>query len=163
MATGHCKHGEFDLEKGCKKCMAEFMAESSGAVESPRITVDEIDDSLKMESEITRTAAIMIAPEKDASVLALYGEGVKLRDYARDRVIAIDADLTPATDDLVLIAKLLKAIKAKEAEYCKPIKEHLDRVQTAFKEFNTPLVEANTLNREKITAYRVWLSIRGKL
>ncbi len=105
-------------------------------------------------------ALVPINPETDTAVLALYAEGVKLRDYAVNRVILVNADLTPATDDLVLIAKLLKAIKAKEAEYTTPLKTLLDKARDAFKAFNAPLEEAKTLNRDKVDAYNTEVNRR---
>ena len=62
---------------------------------------------------------IRVKPEDDPSVVALTGEALKLRDYAVARVIATDADLPGATNDLALMASLKKALTEKKAEYTK--------------------------------------------
>jgi len=102
----------------------------------------------------TVTALIKVNPESDTSVLSLLCEANKLRDYALARVIASDADLSPATEDLSLIAKLKKSLTEKKAEYYKPIKTHLDAVSAAFQSLLTPVEEADKITREKIMAYR---------
>ena len=101
-----------------------------------------------------KTAIVRIAPEKDEKVAVLYNEGIKLRDYAVTRTITCNEDMKPATDDLAIIAKTKKAIEEVRREYVNPIRHHLDAVNTAFKEFTAPLVEADTLNRTKIKDYR---------
>ena len=100
------------------------------------------------------TALINVGAEKDEKVLALYNEGIKLREFALIREIKTNDDLVPATDDLAIIAKLKKAIEEKRREYTDPIRGHLDAVNAAFKEFIEPLTEADTVNRDKIKEYR---------
>lgn len=110
-----------------------------------------------MENEnlaVTDTAIIKISPGRDSAVLALMGEGQKLKEFAVCRVIAKDEDLKPAIDDLSLIAKLKKALNEKKAEYVKPIKAYLDAVNTVFAGIMAPLEEADTITRQKITVYR---------
>ncbi|MFA5672252.1 MAG: hypothetical protein WC922_07345 [Synergistaceae bacterium] len=99
-------------------------------------------------------AVINIAPADDLVVCNLREEIVKLSNYATFRVIKCDEDLTPATDDLALIARLKKAIKEKQDEYVKPIKSHLDKVQFVFKDLLACLDDIDKTNREKIAAYR---------
>ena len=100
------------------------------------------------------TALINISPDKDAAVTALYRESEKLLAFARGRVIATNEDLAPATEDLSLIANLKKAIEGKRKEYISPIREHLDAVNTTFKNFAAPLEEADRITREKIMDFR---------
>jgi hypothetical protein len=100
------------------------------------------------------TAVINVAPESDISVIGLYQESQKLLEYAQSREILSNADLTSATEDLTLIAKLKKAIEDKRKEYVNPIREKLDKVNAAFKEFTEPLTQADGINRGKIVTYR---------
>lgn len=100
------------------------------------------------------TALITISPDKDSKVVALYNEGIKLRDYALVRQIKNNEDLVPATDDLTIIAKTKKAIEEYRRAYTDPIRGHLDAVNAAFKEFTEPLTNADTINRDKIKDYR---------
>ena len=106
---------------------------------------------------VQETALIQVRPDADPRVLALYQEGTKLRDYARARVIASDDDVKTATDDLSVIAGLKKAIEIKRKEYTGPINEHLKSVNAAFGTFTDPLNEADTVNRQKVLAYRAEL------
>ncbi len=107
-----------------------------------------------MENQIVTTAVINISPESDLIVLQLLCEANKLRDYAEKRVIAMDADLKPAVDDLTLIAKVKKALIEKKAEYVKPIKVHLDAFNDTFMTLLTPLEDADHITRSKILSYR---------
>ena len=100
------------------------------------------------------TALITINPDRDIKVVALYNEGLKLRDYALSREIRNDKDMLPATDDLAIIARLKKSIEEKRKEYVDPIRHHLDSVNNAFREFTAPVTEADQVNRDKIKAYR---------
>lgn len=108
---------------------------------------------MTLENLNTTVAVIQINPSSDVAVQSLYTEALKLKEYAVARVILIDADLKPATEDLSIIAGLRKAIEEKRTEYIKPIRTHLDTVNEAFKQFTLPLVEAFTLNNDKVKAY----------
>jgi hypothetical protein len=98
-------------------------------------------------------AVININPYNDMAVINLRHEIVKLSNYAGNRIIKSDTDLTPATDDLVLVSKLKKALKEKQAEYVNPIKEHLDKVQFVFKDLLSCLLDIEIVNKDKIFAY----------
>jgi len=99
-------------------------------------------------------AVIRINPRDNPAIVNLQTEIVNLSNYAAFRTIRCDADLTPATDDLALIAKLKKAIKERQDEYVKPIKAHLDEVQSVFKDLLGCLEDIDKTNRDKIAAYR---------
>ena len=114
---------------------------------------DEVGEPVD-QRQLDTTALIQVRPGADPRVLALYQEGVKLRDYARARVISHDEDVKTATDDLSVIGGLKKAIEERRKEYVGPINEHLKAVNTAFGVFTDPLNEANTVNRDKVLAYR---------
>ncbi len=121
--------------------------------EAHRILQGQIDD-------IASTAVIRIGPERDPAVLKLAEEARSLRDYAIARVIATDVDLTPATQDLSIIAKVKRALAEKKADYLKPIKAHVDAVSAAFASITSPLDEADTITRTKVKDYRAAVEAR---
>ena len=104
--------------------------------------------------QLVTTAVIKIAPGADNAVQSLYEESRKILTYANVRVISRNEDLTPATEDLSLIAKLKKAIEEKRKEYVTPIREKLESVNNSFKVFVAPLEEADRITRDKILAFR---------
>ena len=121
------------------------------------MTYEDYLEALEEDMEATpdsSVAVINIAPADDLAVRDLKEEIIKLSNYATFRVIKCDDDLTPATDDLALIARLKKALKEKQDEYVKPIKAHLDKVQFVFKDLLACLDDIDKTNREKIAAYR---------
>ena len=106
------------------------------------------------EQIVQETALIQVRPDADPRVLALYEESVKLLGYAEARTILSDDDVKVATEDLSVIAGVKKAIEAKRKEYTGPINEHLKATNGAFGTFTEPLTRADTLNRQKVLAYR---------
>ena len=94
-----------------------------------------------------------ILPDANNGVLKLYNEGLRLKAFAEARVIASNADLKPAVDDLGIIAKLKKALAEKRAEYVGPIKSELDAVNKFFASFLEPFDAADKLTRSKVTEY----------
>lgn len=99
------------------------------------------------------TAVVKVAPDQDPRVMALYQEGLSLQKFAQDRVIATAEDLKPATNDLAIIAKTKKAVEEKRTEYVGPIREHLGKVNDAFKRFLAPFEEADRLTRGKVQKF----------
>jgi hypothetical protein len=99
------------------------------------------------------TAIIKVGPEHDPAVLALAGEAKRLRDYAIARILASDADLKPATDDLAIIAKVRKLLTERKSDYLKPIKAHIDAVNAAFNSIMAPLEDADQITRKQVLAY----------
>ena len=99
------------------------------------------------------TAIICIHPELDESVTKFQRELNKVLSYAELRVIKTDADLTPASDDLILIAGLRKSLTAKIDEYVKPIKGHLADAQAVFTPMLDVLKQAEVTNKAKVSAY----------
>ena len=107
-----------------------------------------------MEITNPNTAIIKVNPESDIAVLKLVVEGNLLREYALARTIKTDEDLTPATNDLNLIASTKKALLELKEEYYRPAKTHLDAITQAFKTILTPLEDADRILGSKILAYR---------
>jgi len=99
-------------------------------------------------------AIVKVAPDVDPAVTALRDEAQAIRHYAEKRIITVNADLTSATEDLSLIAKLKKALESKKKEYTQPIKEQLDHVNNAFKIILAPIEEADRITRSKILTFR---------
>ncbi len=104
--------------------------------------------------EFSDTALLKVRPDTDTSVIAMQTEVAGLLKYAESRVIATDADVKMATEDLSLLAKLKKAIADKRRDWLTPIKEKLDAVDVVFKSLSTPLDQADKFTRSKILAYR---------
>ena len=100
------------------------------------------------------TALVRIRPDVDPRVASLYQEGVKLQEYAQARVIQSTSDIEAATDDLTIIAKLKKAIEGKRHEYIGPINDHLKALNEAFKNFVAPILQADSVTRQKVLDYR---------
>ena len=66
---------------------------------------DEVGEPVS-QAELNTGAVIQVRPDADPRVLALYKEGVRLREYAATRIVASDDDVKTATDDLSVIAGL---------------------------------------------------------
>ena len=101
-----------------------------------------------------QTALVQIRPDMDERIVALYQEGLCLRQDAEGRVIQSTEDIKAATDDLTLIARLKKAVEEKRKEYVGPLNDHLKAVNEAFKTFISPLEQADSITRGKILGYR---------
>lgn len=106
------------------------------------------------ETDQESTALVHIAPNTDASVIALYLEAQGLLTYANYRTIATDDDVKLATDDLGIMSRLKKAIEARRREYTVPLNDHLTTINEAFKTFTAPLAEADSTTRAKVLVYR---------
>lgn len=101
------------------------------------------------------TALIKVVPQADESVIALYGQTLKLEEYATAMVIDSDDIIKAATNDLSIISGLKKAIEEKRKEYTQPINSHLKAINEAFKILTEPINNADTITRENILAYRL--------
>ena len=104
---------------------------------------------------MAENSLVLIKPEDDTQIQTFYNEAVKARDYAVARVITTVEDLTPATDDLSLIAKLKKAMEEKRKEYVKPLQDHVKAINDTFKTLMEPIEVADTITREKILAFQL--------
>jgi hypothetical protein len=76
-----------------------------------------------------------------------------LLNFAQGRSITGESDVKAATEDLSILARLKKALKARQTEYTKPVKDHLDNINQAFAAVTVPLEQANKITREKILKY----------
>ena len=98
--------------------------------------------------------AILVQPESDSRVMALFQEGVTLNEYAQALVITSSEDIKATTNDLSIIAGVKKAIEELRQGYVRPLNDHVKDVNATFKDFTQPLIEADATTREKILAYR---------
>ena len=102
----------------------------------------------------TRSVAIVnIAPAQDDAVMGLFRESQALLFHAESRQIKTINDLKLATEDASLISKLKKALEEQRKKYVNPIREKLDSVNMAFKDFMAPLEGADRINREKMVVF----------
>jgi hypothetical protein len=111
--------------------------------------------SANMSQNVPETAAIIqIKPETNPTIIRLKTELGRIRDLALSRTITKDEDLTPATNDLAIIAKFKKTLEDTKSEYLKPLKAHMDDFNAVFNGIKALLEEADTVTRLKIKQYR---------
>jgi len=96
----------------------------------------------------------LIKPQEDTVLLAIYQEAIALRNFAEARVIATNDDLSPANDDLAVIARVKKGMEAKRKDYLKPFQDHIKDVNDAYKTFMEPIEQADKITRDKILTFR---------
>lgn len=99
-------------------------------------------------------AIIQIKPEIHPGFVQLKDQVDSLAKYAEIRVIKSEDDIKPATDDLVLIRKVAKAIDDLRRSYTDPLNEHVKTINTTFKKLTDPLNQADKTTLSKIKAYR---------
>jgi len=154
VTIGHCKHGEFELEKGCPECIAE--RRQAGNVIEGTLPPDQAAEAyftpLGTEGQIDNALTIT-RPESDVTVMTFYAEAVKLREYAEARVITTIADLKPANDDLNIIRRLKKAMEARRKEYLAPFQDHVKEVNEAYKRLMEPVDIADKITTDKMLAF----------
>lgn len=101
------------------------------------------------------TALIKIRPEADAQVMAFYSEALKLKEYAERRSIVAVEDLTPATADLNIIARVKKGMEGRRKDYLLPFQEHIKEVNEDYKRLMEPVETADRITRDKILAFQL--------
>ncbi len=82
-------------------------------------------------------------------------EGQALKAYAEQRTLVTDIDLKPITDDQAIIASLKKDIDTLRKSLTDPLEQEKKAIIAAFRDIAEPLNQADTINRNKLTAYRV--------
>ena len=100
--------------------------------------------------EVVETAVVRIRPGLDVGVIAFQEEALRLLEYARRRIIASQADVKVALDDLTTMAKLKKAIEERRVEYVKPLNDHVMAINANFKLVSGPVLEADAVTRKKV-------------
>ena len=115
-----------------------------------------------MTLENTDTTLVKVSPNNDTEVQAFYTESLRLKDYAHTRAIVNAGDLAGATDDLSIIAKVVKGLEAKRKDYLAPFQNHVKEINEAFKSLAQPIEEANQITRQKVGAFHQQQELRRK-
>ncbi len=143
---GHCKHGEFSLLEGCPQCIAERL----GGELKAKLEAKEIESK-----PIKEVSLVLVKPEANIEVIAFYNQALSLRDFAKARIITCNDDLKPASDDLIIIRKVKKAMEEKRKEYLKPFQDHVKETNDAYKTLMEPIEEADKITANKMLAFDV--------
>lgn len=154
MDKGHCKHGEFILTEGCAQCMAE--RRQAGITPQD----DEMEDGLNAEGytlakaeELSPETALVLKPGEDIEVHSYYQQALKLQQYAEARVITTLEDKKGASDDLVIISELKKAMEAKRKQYLAPLREQTEAINETYKTLMAPVDAANQTTKGKMLEF----------
>ena len=88
-----------------------------------------------------------------SGLFQLYQEAASLLQVAKKRTISTNEDLTPAADDMAIIAVCKKAMFARKKEIVGPLKSQLDAINNAFGDLIYPVEEADRLTRGKVNEF----------
>ncbi len=132
---------EFILTEGCQQCLAEARLERAKA---------SAEKDLKEAGEVT---ALALRPGEDIEAHGYFTEAMKLLEYAEGRVIATVDDIKIANDDLVIIARLKKAMDSKRREYLEPLKTQVEAIRSTYDYLMLPILEADKITRGKMVAF----------
>lgn len=143
--TGHCKHGEFNLDEGCPQCIADKMAVEGNTEASTEEAIAKVQ-----RAESTAETALATKPGADLEVISYYTEALKLRKYAEERVISSVEDVKVATDDLSVISKLKKAMENKRKEYLEPLRTQAEAIRETYSTLMDPILGADKITRDKM-------------
>lgn len=151
---GTCKHGEFDLMAGCPQCIAERRAAGITPAQ------DEMEDGLNAEGltlvgaeEPVAETALALRPGEDVEAQDYYGQAVRLLEIAHAREITMTEDLKGANDDLALISKLSKAMKAKREGYLAPLRNQTQEINQTYNALMAPIINAEKVTKDKMLAF----------
>ncbi len=106
----------------CPQHLHEAGEESVGALPGSPVEVSDTDPNAwhigdeEQRQELT-TTVVNISPEVDPAVIKLFEDAKQSRKWAESRVIKCNEDLTPATNDLAVMAKIKKELTEKKKEY----------------------------------------------
>ena len=131
---------------------AEKIADGDFIPESPHLSQPDIDIT-----EVT----ICIRPDLETSYQNLLTSLTSLKDHALSLEIKTIDDLTPATNDLTVIAGCKKDLKEMKDRYITPIKTQLDAVKALFKTLEDLLDVAENENKNKIKEFNRELEKRA--
>lgn len=142
---GHCKHGEFDLIKGCPQCIAERQGEEKKSTE--------VYQAEPIGSSIVTETALALRPGEDIEAHGYFEEAMKCLEYAKSRVIATVEDVKVATDDLASISKLKKAMEGKKKEYLEPLRVQAEAIRETYSSLMDPIIAAERITKDKMLAF----------
>ena len=100
------------------------------------------------------TALVRTDPTTDSEIVQFHNEAVGLLNYANALVILTIDDVRHATNDLSLIANCKKMMEARRKDYLAPFQNHIKEVNSAYQKLMEPIEQADTITRQKITAYQ---------
>ena len=151
---GHCPHGEFDIHKGCKLCIAERRL--TGTLSPDTELTETVTETITMSSEdLLPSTALALRPGEDVEVHSYYQEALKLYGYASARIIDTFEDVKSANNDLSLISKIKKAMEGKKKEYLDPLKVQMDAIRDTYNYLMAPVLEADKITRDKMLAFNL--------
>lgn len=152
---GHCKHGVFDLEKGCPQCIAERQGVSPSTEPEPAASAlsERVGEPVTITDKLLEETALALRPGEDIEVHGYFEESMKLLEYAEARVITTTEDAKLANDDLVIIGQLKRSMEGKRKEYLEPLKAQTDAIREAYTYLMTPVLEADKITRDKMLVF----------
>jgi len=162
MTIGHCKHGEFELEKGCKECIAErhdFRAPEPISEEARDILTAGRDVMIANATAPAKRppaeqrALVKVDPLADLEVGALVIEAEKILSYAKTRQVTTTEQAKNANDDLSIISGIKKRMDTCRKQYLDPINAIKDQLINTFKDIMSPILEADKITRDKMLSY----------
>jgi len=103
--------------------------------------------------DIDETAIAKRAPGNDVVVASLLEQATSMVDWAHKRTITNTEDVKDATNDLVLVANVKKAIEEKRKEYVDPLNAEVKEINAFFKQLSEPMGDADLITRHKVLAY----------
>lgn len=92
--------------------------------------------------------------KSDKEVVQLTGEASDLELRANALVVYDDTTAGEATNALGFIASAKKKLEEKRTFFVKPLNDQVKAINTMFKQYNTPLDNADRTLRGKVLAYR---------
>lgn len=101
----------------------------------------------------TNTAMVYVNPGAEPAIAALAAEATLLLRSAEAKAVDSKEAVKDATDDLNLIGSIKKALEAKRKEYTTPLNDHLKTINNAFKSITEPLLQAESLMKNKVLGY----------
>ena len=141
---GHCKHGDFDLIKGCAQCIEKRAEAEVNSPENIRKRIEAVQPiGLAGAAELAGTevtevslfpamteTALALRPGEDLEAHGYYKQAVMLQKYAEDRVIATIEDGKLNNDDLAVISKLKKLMSSKRKQLLEHTKLQAEYTRT---------------------------------
>jgi len=165
-SKGQCKHGEFDLSKGCPQCIAErrddngllgdlaqSLANKTGkpiAVEPAGIHAEPEVTEKEERIPVEQRALVKVDPLADMVIGSLVIEAEKILAYAKDRQVTTLDEAKIANNDLTIISGIKKRMEEKRKEYLAPINTIKDQLSQTFNEIMGPILEAGEITKRKM-------------
>ena len=105
------------------------------------------------EEKVLGSFLVTLDPNRDTSSMEFYQQALSALECARRRVISTVEDMKPASDDLVIIRKLKKALDSRRKDYLEPFQSHIKEVNEAYRVLMLPVEEADIITGGKMLAF----------